>query len=77
MSISTNRRLSSSAVVSIASRVVPGSSETITRSAPRKAFSSEDFPTLGRPMIARLAEAPREGGRGGAAPLGSSPASAA
>ena len=35
--------------VSIASRVVPGCSETITRSSPSSAFSRLDLPTFGRP----------------------------
>ena len=39
--------------VSIASRVVPGTGLTITRSTPSRALTSEDFPTLGRPMTAR------------------------
>ena len=46
-------------MVSIASRVVPGTSETITRSCPRSAFSSDDLPTFGRPRIAtRIASSP-------------------
>ena len=36
--------------VSIASRVVPAISLTITRSSPRSAFVNEDFPTFGRPI---------------------------
>ena len=39
--------------VSIASRVVPARSETITRSSPAKRLTSEDLPTFGRPMTAR------------------------
>ena len=38
--------------MSIASRVVPATSETITRSSPRKRLTSEDLPTFGRPMTA-------------------------
>ena len=38
---------------SIASRVVPATSETITRSEPRKRLTSEDLPTFGRPITAR------------------------
>ena len=38
--------------VSIASRVVPGTSLTITRSSPSIALTSEDFPTFGRPITA-------------------------
>ena len=41
-----------SKIVSIASRVVPGTSETIARSSPSSALSSELLPTFGRPMIA-------------------------
>ena len=52
--VSTSRtvRPSTSIGVSIASRVVPARSETITRSRPRKALTSEDLPTFGRPMTA-------------------------
>ena len=39
-------------IVSIESRVVPGVSDTITRSWPRIAFRSDDLPTFGRPRIA-------------------------
>ena len=52
MSIRTTRRPSTSSSVSIASRVVPAISETITRSRPRKALTSEDLPTFGRPITA-------------------------
>ena len=38
--------------VSIASRVVPGTSDTIERSSPRRALSRLDLPTLGRPTKA-------------------------
>ena len=34
------------------SRVVPATSETITRSWPNSALVKDDLPTLGRPMIA-------------------------
>ena len=45
--------------VSIASRVVPGISETITRSRPTSLFRSDDLPTFGRPRIAtRIASVP-------------------
>ena len=37
---------------SIVSMVVPGRGSTITRSSPSSAFTSDDFPTLGRPTIA-------------------------
>ena len=37
----------------IASRVVPASSETITRSEPTNRLTSEDLPTFGRPITAR------------------------
>ena len=52
--VSTSRtvRPSHSSVVSIASRVVPGTSLTMTRSSPRSALSSDDLPTFGRPTIA-------------------------
>ncbi len=39
--------------MSIASRVVPARSETITRSSPTKRLTSDDLPTLGRPITAR------------------------
>ena len=39
--------------MSTASRVVPATSLTIVRSSCRMAFISDDFPTLGRPTIAR------------------------
>ena len=39
--------------VSTASRVVPGAAWTSTRSAPTIALTSDDLPTLGRPMTAR------------------------
>ena len=38
----------------MASRVVPGISLTITLCSPRNAFTSDDFPTLGRPITAIL-----------------------
>ena len=45
--------------MSIASRVVPGTSETIVRSPPTIAFRSDDLPTFGRPRIAtRIASSP-------------------
>ena len=45
--------------VSIASRVVPGCSETITRSSPSRALRRLDLPTFGRPRIAtRIASSP-------------------
>ena len=37
---------------SMASRVVPATSETITRSSPKRRFTREDFPALGFPMTA-------------------------
>src|SRR5215203_1424969 len=52
VSTRTTGRPSTSSRVSIASRVVPAMSETITRSEPRKALTSEDLPTLGRPITA-------------------------
>ncbi len=42
----------SSRRASTESRVVPAISETMDRSAPRSAFTSDDFPTLGRPTTA-------------------------
>ncbi len=58
-----HRRPSTSSSVSIASRVVPARSETITRSLPRKALTSEDLPTLGRPITAmRTGSSPRAAG---------------
>ena len=53
VSTSSSLRPSTSIGVSIASRVVPATSETITRSRPRKALTSEDLPTFGRPITAR------------------------
>ena len=53
VSTSSTLRPSTSIGVSIASRVVPATSETITRSRPRKALTSEDLPTFGRPITAR------------------------
>ena len=52
--VSTNTKVRSPRrkIVSIASRVVPGVSDTITRSRPRIAFRSDDLPTFGRPRIA-------------------------
>jgi hypothetical protein len=44
--------VSTSSSMSIASRVVPATSETITRSWPRNALTSDDLPTFGRPMMA-------------------------
>ena len=52
VSTSRRRRPSTSSSVSIASRVVPATSETITRSRPRNALTSEDLPTFGRPITA-------------------------
>ena len=53
VSTSTSLRSPTSSGMSIASRVVPATSETITRSSPRKRFTSEDLPTFGRPITAR------------------------
>ena len=54
----TSCRLARS-TVSIASRVVPGTSDTITRSRPTSAFRSDDLPTFGRPRMAtRIASSP-------------------
>ena len=59
MSTSTNVVSPRVSTVSIVSRVVPGTSETITRSSPTSAFRSDDFPTFGRPRIAtRIASSP-------------------
>ena len=59
VSTSTNVVSPRVSTVSIVSRVVPGTSETITRSSPSSAFRSDDFPTLGRPRIAtRIASSP-------------------
>ena len=52
MSTSTTWRPSSSIGVSIASRVVPARSSTITRSWPSSRFTSDDLPTFGRPISA-------------------------
>ena len=64
MSTRTTGRPSTSSSVSIASRVVPARSETITRSEPRKALTSEDLPALGRPITATRAALVLLGGRG-------------
>ena len=45
-------RPSNSIRVSIASRVVPATSVTITRSSPSSRFTSDDLPTFGRPISA-------------------------
>ena len=59
--MSMNVRSPRSSSVSIESRVVPGTSETIVRSAPIKALKSDDLPTFGRPRIAtRIASSPGE-----------------
>ena len=52
MSTSTTSRPSNWMRVSIASRVVPATSVTITRSSPSSRFTSEDLPTFGRPIRA-------------------------
>ena len=41
---------SSVKLVSMASRVVPATFDTITRSSPNIAFTKLDFPTFGRPI---------------------------
>src|SRR3954453_17048152 len=51
------RRPSTSSGRSIASRVVPATSETITRSEPSRRLTSVDLPTFGRPTSARRARA--------------------
>ena len=59
--VSTSRNVVSPRVstVSIVSRVVPGTSETMTRVSPSSAFRSDDLPTFGRPRIAtRIASSP-------------------
>src|SRR5512133_3194532 len=59
VSTSTKVRSPRWSTVSIASRVVPGTSETITRSSPRRAFRRLDLPTFGRPRMAtRIASSP-------------------
>jgi hypothetical protein len=52
VSTSTTSRPSTRRNESVESRVVPGSSATMLRSSPSRAFSSDDLPTLGRPTIA-------------------------
>ncbi len=47
-----NRRRCQMSGLSIASRVVPGMSLTITRSSRSSRFTSDDLPTFGRPTIA-------------------------
>ena len=67
VSTSTNVVSSRRSTVSIASRVVPGTSETMTRSSPTSRFRSEDLPTFGRPRMAtRTAASSTSGGRSGA-----------
>src|SRR5581483_7179559 len=59
VSTSTNVSPPRRSTVSIASRVVPGMSETITRSWPSRALSRPDLPTFGRPRMATpIASAP-------------------
>ena len=52
VSTSTNVRSPRTSTVSIASRVVPGISETMTRSWPSSLLTRLDLPTFGRPRIA-------------------------
>ena len=54
--VSMNRYLpfSFSKGLSTASRVVPATLETMTRSSPRMRLTREDLPTLGFPMTATL-----------------------
>ena len=47
-----NVRLCHCSSVSMASRVVPGMSLTISRSSRSSRFTSDDLPTLGRPTMA-------------------------
>ena len=54
VSTSTNVVSSRCSTVSMESRVVPGTSDTMTRSRPTSAFRSDDLPTFGRPRIATL-----------------------
>ena len=53
--VSMRRKVCSevSSRVSTLSRVVPATGETIARSSPNSRFSNDDFPTFGRPTIAR------------------------
>ena len=53
VSISVSGRPSTTSGVSMASRVVPASSETIARGSPRMRLTSDDLPTFGRPITAR------------------------
>ena len=52
VSTSTSGWPSSSMAVSIGSRVVPGTSDTIIRSEPKTRFTKVDLPVFGRPTIA-------------------------
>ena len=68
VSMKTNLPLSFSNRESMASRVVPAMSETITRSSPRILFTREDFPALGFPITATLmasssSSSPSSGGK--------------
>src|SRR5262245_36559448 len=69
VSTRTNVESSRCSTVSIESRVVPGTSDTMTRSRPTSAFRSDDLPTFGRPRIATLiassptGRSPRPGSR--------------
>ena len=54
VSMMTKSSRSSVKAVSMASRVVPAMSETMTRSSLRMRLTSEDLPTFGRPTTAIL-----------------------
>ena len=64
MSTSTNVRPPRSSIVSIVSRVVPGTSATIVRSSPTSLLKSDDLPTFGRPRIATRIASSGRGPRG-------------
>src|SRR5262245_22962461 len=61
--VSTSRKRwpSCSTLTSTASRVVPGTSDTTTRSSPTRRFTSELLPTLGRPTTAIRTPSPAAG----------------
>ena len=61
VSISINGCSNRSKATSILSRVVPGSSATITLFSEASAFANVDFPTLGRPISATRGRSDRSG----------------
>ena len=58
MSAKIIRRPSQNHSAETLSRVVPGMSETVARSIPTNKFSKVDFPTFGRPTMAKVETPP-------------------